>query len=70
MKRKSIDDQTATRTVVYELHLNRYQKHVFMTYCDYRRYIWNEIKDYNDHMYQAYKYEKTYYAKVGIHVNP
>lgn len=69
MKRKSIDDQTATRTVVYELHLNRYQKRVFMSYCDYRRYIWNEIKDYNDHMYQAYKYEKTYYAKVGMRVN-
>lgn len=70
MKRQS-DEKTEnafTRTLVYRLYPSKADQVRFQCYCDYRRYVWNEYKDENDHAYQRYRYERTYYAKVGIKV--
>lgn len=70
MKRQS-DEKTEnafTRTLVYRLYPSKADQVRFQRYCDYRRYVWNEYKDENDHAYQRYRYERTYYAKVGIKV--
>lgn len=70
MQRRSKEktDGAFTRTVIYRLYPNKKEQFLFNRYCDYRRYVWNEYKDENDHAYQRYRYEKAYYAKVGMKV--
>lgn len=70
MKRQSKEktESAFTRTLVYRLYPSKADQARFQHYCDYRRYVWNEYKDENDHAYQRYCYERTYYAKVGIKV--
>lgn len=70
MKRQS-DKKTENafiRTLVYRLYPSKADQVRFQSYCDYRRYIWNQYKDESDHAYQRYRYEKTYYAKLGMKV--
>lgn len=70
MKYQSDDhnDNYFTRTIIYRLYPNKQAQTRFNHYCDYRRYVWNKFKDLNDHAYQAYLYEKNYYANVGLKV--
>lgn len=65
MQRKTLDD-VYVRTYVYRLYPNHEQRDLFMQYCGYRRFIWNKSIDQNKYMYDEYRYEKDYYAKVEI----
>lgn len=70
MKRQS-DEKTKNtfiQTLVYRLYPSKADQVRFQRYCDYHRYVWNEYKYANDHAYQRYRYERTYYAKVGMKV--
>lgn len=65
MKRQS-DEKTEnafTRTLVYRLYPSKADHVRFQRYCDYRRYVWNEYKDENDHAYQRYRYKELIMPK-------
>lgn len=66
MKRQQDHDDCFTKSYRYRLYPNKQDADRFDQYCDYRRYVWNKIKADNDHAYQAYRYERLYYAKTGV----